>query len=287
MYLNPALTGCFISPVVSVSERIQWPKLTGTFKTVTASYHQLVRILHGGLGFYFMYDNAGEMTMETSRLNLSYAAHFEINDQFKLRVGVTGGYVKRTIDWDKLTFGDLIDPRYGFIYPITTERPPSSKAFYDCGIGIVAYTKKIYFGFAADHLNQPDESFIRPAPGSRLPMKLIVNAGADFQIGSTDGRISISPDLIFLQQKSFTQTIASVTGKFYYLLIGTGLRIDNGFILSVGLENRWIRLCGSYDQSNSSLANKVGASYELSVAFKLYTFLPAKGNWTPIGMKSF
>ncbi len=58
IYLNPALTGCFISPVLSEGLRLQWPNLTGSYNTYCASYHQLVRILHGGLGCYYMYDNA-------------------------------------------------------------------------------------------------------------------------------------------------------------------------------------------------------------------------------------
>jgi type IX secretion system PorP/SprF family membrane protein len=287
LYLNPALTGCFISPVISQSYRIQWPKLNGTYNTYSAAYHQFVRLLHGGLGCYYLYDDAGEGTMKTNRYNISYAAHFEIKNKLVLRAGFTGGYVNRKIDWDKLTFGDMIDPRYGFIYPTTETSPPSSLTFFDCGIGTVAYMKNFYLGCAIDHINEPEQTFIRSSSESKLSKKILVNAGLHFPLGDSTKQISINPDLVYLSQRDFNQTIASVTARLKYFLIGTGLRVNTGLMFSLGFENKFLRLSYCFDATRSALANATAGSHEFFLGFKIYGIHPNKGKWTPINMEAF
>ncbi|MEZ4889562.1 MAG: hypothetical protein R2779_03050 [Crocinitomicaceae bacterium] len=53
------------------------------------------------------------------------------------------------MDWDKLTFGDMIDPRKGFIYQ-TGDRSTwwFGQGFFDASAGIVGYSDIFYFGVA-------------------------------------------------------------------------------------------------------------------------------------------
>ena len=287
MYLNPALTGCFIKPVISVSGRLQWPQLTGTYTTMSASYHQLVRLIHGGIGAYYMHDDAGDGTLMMDRVNLSYALHLEIGEELTVRIGGSGGYVKRTADWNKLTFGDMIDPRYGFVYPTTEVRPRSSITFWDFGAGFVIYTEKLYLGGAIDHLNEPDESFISQASGGKLPAKIMVNPGCNIRLGDAASLFSINPDLIYTKQKNFSQTVISVTAKLKYFLLGSGYRSNDGIIFSLGGEGKFFRIMYSYDRVISRLANSFGDSHELFISFRLYKIKPSKGKWTPINMVAF
>jgi len=287
IYLNPALTGCFISPVISESYRSQWPNLSGTFKTYSTSYHQFVHALHGGVGFYYMYDNAAEGTLQTNRINVSYAAHFEVTEKLVLRIGVTGGYVSRKADWDKLTFGDMIDPRYGYIYPTVESRPPSTKSFFDCGIGTVAYMKNFYFGAAIDHLNEPDESFITNAEGGNLPSKFLLNAGGYIPIGDEASKFSINPDIIYLSQRDFDQTTLSVTFRIKYLLLGSGISDYRDGIFLVGFENKFLRLSYSYDWTSFAYSDLSAYSHEVFLSVKLFKVLPKKRTWTPINMEAF
>jgi type IX secretion system PorP/SprF family membrane protein len=285
IYLNPALTGCFISPVISENVRYQWPDANATFKTYSTSYHQFVNALHGGIGVYHMHDNAGEGTLITDRINASYAVHFEIADKLVLRVGATGGYVRRKVDWDKLTFGDLIDPRYGYVYPATESAPPSTKTFFDCGIGTVAYMKNVYAGVAIDHLNQPDESFISNSSGGELPSKLVVNIGAFIPIGDSSKMISINPDIIYQKQRDYDITITSVTIRLKYILLGCGFRGDDNTMLMCGFENKFLRISYSYDWI--SIGSRNYDSHELSLSVRLFKLVPKKRKWTAINMEAF
>ena len=62
-------------------------------------------------------DKAGEGTLTTTNVSLIYSYQLNVTREFSVRMGLQGTYVQKKVDWDKLTFGDMIDPRYGFIYP--------------------------------------------------------------------------------------------------------------------------------------------------------------------------
>ena len=284
IYLNPALTGCFINPVISVSYRNQWPDASGGFKTFSTSYHQFVNVLHGGAGFYYMHDDAADGMLITDRFNGSYAAHFEVWDNLVVRLGVTGGYVKRQIDWGQLTFGDPLDPRNGNNYSSTGSSPASSKEFFDCGIGTVVYTKNVYVGIAIDHLNKPNQSFFSDTK-SELDSKLVLNVGGFIPIGDSSKLISINPDLLFQRQRDYNITIPSVTVRIKYLLLGAGIRAENNTMLLVGFENKFLRVSYSYDRSFSSNLNF--DSHEIFLSVKLFKVSPKKRNWKAINMEAF
>ena len=50
LYLNPAFAGTARCPRVSLNYRNQWPGISGTFITTSATYDQQVESLYGGLG---------------------------------------------------------------------------------------------------------------------------------------------------------------------------------------------------------------------------------------------
>jgi type IX secretion system PorP/SprF family membrane protein len=262
-----------------LSRRIQWPNLAGSFRTFSASYHQLVRVLQGGLGAYYIYDNAGEGCITESRFNIAYALHFEVKDKLVLRPGITVGYVSRKVDWDKLSFGDQIDPRYGFIYQTTAVKPASGKEYVDLGAGFLAYSKQFYAGVTVDHLNEPDLSAFTPSRDSRLSQKYTFNAGVYLPLGDSANQLSVNPDIVYVSQRDFELAVISGTLKYKILLAGAGFKLENDFILFIGVENKFMRLCYSYDWS--TLSNLTAVSHEFYLAVKIYKLRPAKGRWTP------
>ena len=71
--------------------------------------------ISGGLGLLVLNDKAGEGTLTSSYSSLIYAYQLNITREFSIRTGLQATYAQKTLDVDKLTFGDQIDPRYGFI----------------------------------------------------------------------------------------------------------------------------------------------------------------------------
>ncbi len=266
MYLNPAFAGSRMVPEIAVSYRNQWPDLTGTFVTTIASYNQFINKINSGVGAYALFDQAGEGTFNSSSFNLVYAYHKEIKS-VAIQVAATGGYRERHLDWDKLTFGDMIDPRYGFVYS-TPQAPPKSKvSYFDFGTGVLCYTKNLYAGFSVEHLTEPEESFIRPAPGSRLPRRYSVNVGYAIAAGDA-GKWIINPDVIYLSQRDFSEWVYGLTAKYDWLRAGVSIRHNDAIILSAGIDTGNLLLSYSYDITTSLLRTYSGGSHEFGAAYR-------------------
>jgi type IX secretion system PorP/SprF family membrane protein len=96
--------------------RNQWPSLTGAYVTTCASYDQHVETVSGGLGIMVMNDRAAQNTLNTTTVSGIYSYQQAINRKFSIKAGFQASYFQKSLDWSKLTFGDMIDPRKGFIY---------------------------------------------------------------------------------------------------------------------------------------------------------------------------
>src|SRR3954471_14318401 len=73
LYLNPAFAGSVHCPRICLNYRNQWPALTGTFITTSASYDQQIAAISSGIGILVMTDNAGEGTLNTTDLSGIYS----------------------------------------------------------------------------------------------------------------------------------------------------------------------------------------------------------------------
>ena len=143
MYLNPAFAGSARCPRVAINYRNQWPALRKTYITTSASYDQHFDMLNGGVGLMVMNDKAGEGTIATTNISGVYAYQLNLNRKVSMRFGLQGTYVQKSLDWDKLTFGDMIDPRYGFVYETQEVRPNESRSFMDFSSGMIIYSSKV------------------------------------------------------------------------------------------------------------------------------------------------
>ena len=268
--------------------RNEWPNISGKFITTAAAYDQRVDALRGGIGLMFVNDNAAS-TLSTTRASLVYSYHLKVTRKFNLNFGIEGSYYQKAVDWDKLTFGDMIDPRRGFVYQTSQIRKDEPVNNIDFSAGVVGYTENFYFGFAAHHLTSPDESLIDNVE-SPLPMKLTGHAGAIIPLkgGSlyTDKDQSISPNILFVQQGSFTQINVGMYVKKGVLVGGVWYRNRDAFILTFGIESDLINVGYSYDLTMSQLSVISGGSHEISLGIN-FSCKPKKKQFRTISCPSF
>jgi len=116
LYLNPAFAGSARCPRLTMSYRNQWPAMSGSFVTTAAAYDQHVETLSGGLGFIVMNDQAGRGTLSTTTASGIYSYQQAVTRKLSLKAAMQVTYMQKALDWGRLTFGDMIDPRRGFIY---------------------------------------------------------------------------------------------------------------------------------------------------------------------------
>ncbi|HNY63535.1 MAG TPA: PorP/SprF family type IX secretion system membrane protein, partial [Bacteroidales bacterium] len=138
LYLNPAMAGTNICPRIATSFRDQWPSIKGEFVSYTLSYDQHFDKLNGGIGILLFGDRAGQGTINTYNANLMYSFKLRVSKKFNMRFALSAGYYQTSLDWNKLTFGDMIDPKYGFVYS-TAEVPPGdlARGQFDFAAGMI------------------------------------------------------------------------------------------------------------------------------------------------------
>ena len=203
-------------------------------------------------------------------------------------VGARAAYYQKFLDWNKLTFGDMIDPRRGFIYQTNDIPRGGKRGFFDVSGGAVLFTKQFYVGVAGHHANQPDESMILGE--SKLPVRITAHMGGTIPIGRrgrySDGT-SIKPAVIYQLQNGFQELNIGAYLNYSSLNIGVWYRNKDAFVFIVGAKTEKFNIGYSYDLTVSKLGNGLtGGSHEISMQINLKCKKKAK-NFRKISCPSF
>ena len=266
IYLNPALAGATGCPRITLNYRNEWPQLTGNYVTYSAAFDSYVKDIKGGVGVIAMYDQQAEGTISTTMVGGIYSYNLKINRKVSLNFGARAAYIQKYLDWEKLTFGDMIDPRRGFIYQTGDVPRGGKRGIFDASAGLVLFSKYFYGGLAAHHINQPDESMILGT--SKLPVRFTVHMGGTIPIGRR-GRYSdgttIKPAIIYQYQNGFQELNVGGYLNYERLNIGVWYRNRDAMVFIVGVKADKFRLGYSYDLTVSKLGNGLtGGSHEVS-----------------------
>ncbi|PKR79926.1 hypothetical protein CW751_12650 [Brumimicrobium salinarum] len=272
IYLNPAFAGSHGCPRFAVNYRNQWPALSGTFVTYSASYDQYLKSISGGIGVIATHDQQGKGTINHTTLSLIYNYHLKVNRKFTMMFAGKATWNQKFLDWDKLTFGDMIDPRRGFIYGTNDVPRGGSRGFFDASAGMVGFTENFFFGVSGHHLNMPNESMIN-GDDSPMPIRITGHMGAKIGLGGKSqysNETSIMPNLIYQYQQGFMELMLGTYVKYGAFTAGAWFRSKDAFILSLGVNTGTIKVGYSYDVTVSKLNNGVsGGSHEVSLGFDL------------------
>lgn len=286
LYLNPAFAGSRICPRIITNFREQWPSVSGDYMSYSASFDQHFDAISGGLGVLFLGDQAALGTVKTNALSLIYSYKLDLTQKVAMRMALQGTFQQKTLDWTKLTFGDMIDPKYGFVYETMEEVKYMSKGLLDFSLGLVIYSDKYYGGVALNHFTQPKEGFLVEGDNSmsNLPMKITAHGGAVFNIKQTTkmhnsfGDMSLSPNVIFQYQSKMsngaTYTTLNLGTYFnvYPLCVGAWYRMGfenpDAIIALFGIEYENVKLGYSYDMTISKF-KETGGAHEVSLQVQL------------------
>lgn len=261
LWYNAAFAGSITEKRAEVLYRDQWPKLSGGYQTIYASYDQYVKKVRGGVGFMSTYDNALG-TFRTYTNSLAYAPKIKIKN-FSISPGIKFSYIFKSLDVSELTFGDMIDSQSGFVYT-TQESINDHVSFFDLSSGIVFNTTSFYVGFDVEHLLEPNESFV--GGESPLPRRYALTAGYTYQ--SKNKNFSITPNLLWQSQQTARMLITSATFKYKWFLVGGGYRFGDALLAMAGIEFHGLRINYSYDYTTSKLntvTGGTGGAHEISL----------------------
>ncbi len=279
LYLNPAFAGASPGgcPRATLNYRDQWPGIGRTYVTFSAAYDQHINALGGGLGIIVAKDRSGAGNLNTTHASLLYSYHLEVSRKFSVKAGFEASYRMINLDWEGLTFGDMIDPKYGFIYPTNEDivNNPTAVNFPDFSAGFIGYSENLFFGLAAHHLTQPNQGFISE---SQLPTKLTAHIGGNIPVSRYKNSVTtISPNFLYQKQQDFQQFNYGMYVNRGPIVGGLWARHSvknvDSFILMVGLIQDAFKFGYSYDITLSNLknSNTLGA-HELSFTL----FMPCR-----------
>ncbi len=267
LYLNPAFAGTARCPRVVLNYRNQWPALTGTFVTTSASYDQHVEGVQGGLGLLVTHDQAGKGTLNTTTVSGIYSYQQALSRKFSIKAGFQATYFQKSLDWEKLTFGDMIDPRRGFIYQTNDVPRGGSVGNADFSAGLLGYSDIFIVGVAVHHLTEPNESLI--VGTSKLPMKITGHAGAAIPMGMKgkygEAATRISPNVLYQQQAEFRQLNLGLYVDRGPITAGVWYRTRDAFIVLIGFHTDKMKFGYSYDVTTSKLTTATAGSHEVSL----------------------
>src|SRR6478609_1525807 len=215
LYLNPAFAGSTGQARAGINYRNQWPAIDANFTTMSAYFDYFIEDKNSGVGMIINRDVEGLAGLRSLSIGLQYSYELYITKNLGFRPGAQVALFNRDINFNKLTFGDQIDPTTGdFVNPNTAEQFNTnfSKTFVDLSLGGVFFTKVAYLGIAAFHLTQPNQSIIDE--DSPLPVKLSVHGGFKFYmkpgavgsgVYSREAERSIGPAFQYRHQGQFDQ----------------------------------------------------------------------------------
>jgi len=288
IYTNPAFAGSSGIGRMVTDVRNQWSNITGSFRTISASYDEHYDVINGGIGIMLTGDEAGTGLLQTISLTGIYSYQINISRYVTMRAAVQGSIVQKSISFGKLTFFDQIALRQGFVYN-TNETPIAANVFYpNVAAGAVIYTSKFYGGVAVHNINEPVNAFYSTDSDnakklSTVPIRYTVHAGLVIPLVQTKdpkNESNLWPNIMYMQQSTFAQLNIGlyynkgpfVLGMYYRQTSSNG----DALIGLVGIRLQKLRIGYSYDQTISNAYYGATNSHEITVAFDLRKRIPKK-----------
>ena len=263
VYLNPALAGLRGCPTVTMNYRNQWPGIKDAYTTYSTSFDKYSEKLKGGVGVNVFHDRSGGGRLTTTAASAVYAYQYQISKKVTIKLGGKATYVNKSIDWNRLVFGDMIDAREGIVYG-TQQQFGEPVHYADFSAGALLYTDYFFGGFAVDHLTEPAEGLLNRYATS-LPRKYTFHAGANIPLGKMRKmNRAISPNIMITKQNEFTQVNVGMYLRLRELVVGTWYRNKDSFILLAGIETSKFKFAYSYDVTTSGILQQSMGSHELS-----------------------
>lgn len=289
LYLNPALSGSTECGRLHLNYRNQWPSLDNAFVTYSIAYDQNLPSINSGFGVMVMNDQQGNGSFNRTMAGGFYSYHLSVSEELSVFFGMKASFYQESINWSKLIFADMINPATGEIYSTGSgEAQPdnTSIAVADFGAGIVlGYSDKMFFGFAADHLSQPQLNFYTNSD-NQLNMKFTAHGGLNFNASNgsmgdmSERDLIIQPNLLYLQQADFKQLNLGIYVSKAPFITGAWFRHSfqnaDALVVLLGLSHNNFRFGYSYDYTVSQLAGRSGGAHELSIAWQFCVYTNQK-----------
>ncbi|HEX5625148.1 MAG TPA: PorP/SprF family type IX secretion system membrane protein, partial [Saprospiraceae bacterium] len=239
--------------------------------------------INSGIGFQLQADDAGGGLLKTIKAAGTYGYQARISEKNYLRGGIELGWVQTNYDWDRLVFGDQLDPEFGPIspggtpYPTGEIRPDKTQVSYlDIGTGLLYYNPLFNIGVSAKHINTPQNDILKINPTSYtgIPVRWVVHGSMQLDLDRRRSRTALlSPAFLLARQSGFFQLNLGAQMQFSTVFAGLWYRQarqnPDALIGVFGFKKGLWKMAYSFDYTLSSLGISQGGSHEISMGIYL------------------
>jgi len=285
---NPGLVGVFNEDYkVGAIYRTQWNTIATPFQTelIDLETKVLVNDVNDYISFGLLgySDKAGAISFQTTGFYPAINYNKSMEDKYNsyLSVGLTGGYISRTIDPSKMTFDNqYLNGNYSSSNPTGEQITSSKVSYWDLGVGVTWNSsfdednKVNYFlGAAAYHVSFPKTSFLGDN-SINLKMRYDANLGLNYDL---DGTYNLMFYANVMLQSPYHEYIGGAMLKYilpsnsntppFSLAAGVFYRYQDSWIPTVKLNYKKTAITFSYDINTSSLKNLTNSfgGFEISL----------------------
>ena len=265
LYLNPAFAGTADGNRVVVNHRQQWTK-PNSYVTSAFSLDGKFNTSQSGWGLQIIQDNQVSGTLKQMSINSVLAHRIKLTRTKFLGLGLKFGAYQKRVDWSKLTFEDQLDERHGVVNATNERFGKDNIINGDVSAGVLYFSKNLFAGVAANHMNRPDEDFTISSD-NKLPIKYTAHLGAILPFNVPGKEQFMSPNIIIEKQGSFHYINLGLYFGTEIVTLGGYYRINDAIIGIFGLNYNEFKFGYSYDVRVSNLSAGSNNAHELSIAY--------------------
>jgi type IX secretion system PorP/SprF family membrane protein len=285
IYTNPAFAGNECGRI-ALAYRMQYYALPGGFVTFSGSFDQRSDKIHGGYGIIFTNDKAGEGLLTCNTANFLYAYVLPIKRNLFMRFGIQGGFFQKSLQWDKLRWGDMIIPQRGFVIPTNETRITANVIGANFSSGVLLYTDRFYLGFACHNITQPYQSFLTGPPeiGTSIPRRYTLHGGLVIPLDNKkEPESTFSPNILIMSQGKFNQANLGFYLNRGPLVTGLWLRQTtentDALIALLGFRQGDFKFGYSIDFTTSKLNSAGKTAHEFTASYAFFNSRPRPPRW--------
>ncbi len=276
LYTNPAFAGTNICPRLFISYRNRFLSLGNAFQTYFLAYDQYSEEIKGDVALTVVHDLQAKGVINNTLIGAVYAKSINLTSKSNLKFAIEVDYFRHKIDNTDLSYPDMIDPVYGFIY--NTGETPINKSTntINFNAGILYHTDNQYAGISLYNINQPTSEYSKK--NYLLQRRISAHYARNFTVKTkgtgTRGTFEMTPNIAVANEgKSihcnygihFTKN-AFLAGFNFKQNIGTNF---DSFTLLLGLIEKRFKFAYNFDVSMINVSDWIIDTHEFSLTLYL------------------
>ena len=266
LYSNPALTGINGERKFSTAYKNQSPTITGGLYSIYGSF-QDGSSSFGNFGLYYMNTMYSNGFYNSHRIGLNYAKPIKVTNNLTFTPGISSSIILDQLDFSKMTFSDLSNPRTGCIYDINGYTPIVIKersSSVDFSGGVLVNWKNIFGAFSFNQFGSIGEKSI---------FNTYSNIGISLSAKNHD--FTLIPEISLNTIQNFHSVAIKMSSFYKWAKLGVEYNHRNNFSAIVGARLAKFDVLISTEWINSQLNGITGLSFEAGLS---YTISKSKDN---------